>query len=181
MSSVCSSRWPVKLNDEIWKKYIGIWCELSDLPETKRALAIHLSLTGRARVASSELSIDILKAKDGVKKLLDKLDALFLLDAGRQQFSAFHELYNLRRNYDVNINEFVSHFDHIYFKFNKQGMELPDPVIAFMLLASCRLSDTDVQLIMSAIMEVTSENRKSVLKRVFDGISLLGSLRHLKL
>ena len=60
-------------------------------------------------------------------------------------------------------------------------MELPDPVIAFMLLASCRLSDTDVQLIMSAIMEVTSENRKSVLKRVFDGISLLGSLRHLKL
>ena len=173
MSSVCSSKWPPKLNDENeyenWKKDIEIWCELSDLPETKQALAIHLSLTGRARVASSELSIDILKAKDGVKKLLEKLDALFLHDAGRRQFSAFHELYNLRRNDDMNINEFVSHFDHIYFKFNKQGMELPDPVIAFMLLASCKLSDTDVQLVMSAITEVTSENMKSVLKRVFGG------------
>ena len=137
------------------------------MPETKQASAIHLSLTGRARVASSELSIDILKAKDGVKKLLEKLDALFLHDAGRRQFSSFHELYNLRRNDDMNINKFVSHFDHINFKLKKQGMELPDPVIAFMFLASCKLSVTDVQLVMSAITEVTSEIMKSVLKTSF--------------
>ena len=121
MSLICSSKWPPKLNDESeyenWKKDIEIGCELSDLPETKQTLAIHLSLTGRARVASSEQSIDILKAKDGVKKLLEKLDALYLHDAWRRQFSAFHELYNLRGNDDMNINEFVSHFDHIYFEF----------------------------------------------------------------
>ena len=69
----------------------------------------------------------------------------------------------------MNINEFVSHFDHICFKFNKQGMELPNPVIEFMLYASCKLSDTDVQLVMSAITEVTREIMKSVLKRVLDG------------
>ena len=57
-----------------WKKDIEIWCELSDLPETKRALANNLSSSGRARVASSEVSIDILKSKDGVKRLLNKIN-----------------------------------------------------------------------------------------------------------
>ena len=46
-------------------------------------------------------------------------------------------------------------------------MILPDPVIAFMLLASCKFTDSEVQLIMSAITEVTYDNMKSALKRIF--------------
>ena len=42
---------------ETWKRDIEIWQELTDLPKPKQALAIHLSLSGKARVASSELGI----------------------------------------------------------------------------------------------------------------------------
>ena len=42
-----------------------IWCESTNFDETKRALAVHLSLTDRARIASSEL-----KQKDGMANLI---------------------------------------------------------------------------------------------------------------
>ena len=61
---MCSAKWPPKLeNDadyEVWKRDIGIWCELSVIKKDKQALAIHLSLTGRARADSSESSLDLL-------------------------------------------------------------------------------------------------------------------------
>ena len=84
-------------NYETWKQDIEIWSELTNLPKTKRALAIHLSLAGRARTASSELSIADLKQEIGVDILIAKLNAIFLPDKGRRQFSVFNELYNLRR------------------------------------------------------------------------------------
>ena len=139
---------------------------MTELSEDKRALAIHLSLTGRARTASSEIEVAVLKSKDGVKKILEKLDSLFLPDKGRCQFAAFHNLYNFRR-YDGNIHEYVSEFEHRYFKFTQEGMTLPDSVIAFMLLASCSLPERETQTVMSAISEVDYTNMKATLKRVF--------------
>ena len=98
-----------------------------------------------------------------------KLDDVFLQDKGRRQFFAFHELYNLRRKPEVFVKNFITEFEHIYFKFSEQGMTLPDPVIAFMLLASCNLADDKVQLVMSALSTVSFNEMKSVLKRVFGG------------
>ena len=40
--------------------------------------------------------MDDLKKEDGVKKLLQKLDELFLRDKGSRQFAGFRELYNIR-------------------------------------------------------------------------------------
>ncbi|KAK7044274.1 hypothetical protein SK128_025055 [Halocaridina rubra] len=42
---------------EKWRKDIEIWCKLTDLPKKNQALAIHLSLEGWARLASSEIEI----------------------------------------------------------------------------------------------------------------------------
>ena len=168
--NMASSKCPPILNSdseyENWKRDISIWCELTELSEDKRALAIHLSLTGRARTASSEIEVAVLKSKDGVNKILEKLDSLFLPDKGRRQFAAFHNLYNFRR-YDGNIHEYVSEFEHRYFKFTQEGMTLPDSVIAFMLLASCSLPERETQTVMSAISEVDYTNMKATLKRVF--------------
>ena len=49
----------------------------------KLCLQLHLSLQGRARVATSELTVAELK-EDGVKKLLEKFDSLFLHGIGRR-------------------------------------------------------------------------------------------------
>ena len=44
------------------------------------AIAVHLSLSGRARQATSKLSVDDLKSEDGITKLTAKLDRVFLQD-----------------------------------------------------------------------------------------------------
>ena len=164
-------KWPPKLNNsasyDTWKRDIEIWCDLTDLVETKRALAIHLSLQGKARDASSEVPIADLKKTNGVEILLAKLDKLFLPDKGRRQFNAFNKMYNLRREDSTCIPDFVSEFEHHYFVFKSEEMTLPDPVMAFMLLASCDLNEQQVQLVMSAINPVSYDNMKSILLRVF--------------
>ena len=39
---------------EQWKRDVSLWREIIDIPKKKVAIAIHLSLTGKARQASSE-------------------------------------------------------------------------------------------------------------------------------
>lgn len=69
----------------------------------------------------------------------------------------------------MEIRMFVSIFEHTYFNFTKLDMSLPDSVRAFMLLASCCLSDTEQQLVMSAITVVSYDNMKGALNRIFAG------------
>lgn len=170
--SIATNKIPPKLAEdegdyETWRKDINIWCEFTDLAVEKRALAIHLSLTGKARTASSELTVAQLKHADGVKTLLEKLDELFLQDKGRRQFSLFRELYNLRRDESVKINDFVAEFEHISHKLTNININIPDSVLAFLLLASLNLPEKDVQIIMSGMTDVTFDIMKATIKRVF--------------
>ena len=173
MASVANNKVPPSFDSdsgyESWRKDIEIWCLLTDVAANKQALAIHLRLTGKARMVSSEIAVTELHHNDGVKTLLAKLDAVFLQDKGRRQFSAFQKLYNLRRKDGVGVTDFIAEFEHNYFEFTKQEMKLPDTVIAFMLLASMNLDEKDVQMVMSGVSDVSSENMKSALKRIFGG------------
>ena len=61
-------------------------CKLTDIPEETRALPAHLTLSGRARAATSEINVDDLEKKNGVDILLTKLD-IFLVDKSQTQSS----------------------------------------------------------------------------------------------
>ena len=165
-------KWPPKLesddNYESWKKDIEVWRLLTDVKPAKQALAIHLTLTGKARMATSELKVEELNSDDGVKNVIKKLDELFLKDKSRRQFMAFKRMYGMRRETNVSISNFIPSFEHVYYTFKQEDMTLPDPVVAFMLLAACNMSDNELQLVMSAVTEVTYDNMKLTLKRVSD-------------
>ena len=169
--AAASFKVPPKLDNEskyeTWKKDVKLWCALTDLTKHKQALAVHLNLSGRARLASSELTIEELSAENGISILIAKLDKLFLADKGRRQFGAFNDLYKLRRRDDATVKQFIVDFEHEYYCFKQEDMSLPDSVIAFMLLSSCNLLDTDVHLVMSALSEVTYDNMKAIILRIF--------------
>ena len=67
----CNLKNPPKLEDESayesWRKDINIWTDLTELPKGKQAVSINLSLSGRARSASSEIDADDLNKEDGVQ------------------------------------------------------------------------------------------------------------------
>ena len=86
-----------------WKEDIRIWAAICGLDKKDQALHIHLSLTGRARTASSEIGMADLNKDDGLDTLIAKLDDLFLPEKERRQFLAFNSLYNLRRSDNASI------------------------------------------------------------------------------
>ena len=152
---------------EQWKEDVDLWTELSDIDKSKQAIAIHLSLTGRARSASSELSKAELKAEDGVQTLLAKLDRVFLQDDNWRCFNAYLAFENCRRESDMSIDEFLSEFDRRNFKLKKCNVNLPEPVLACRLLKSSNLSDVHFQLALSTTATMTLEDMRKTLKRLF--------------
>ena len=162
---------PPKLEDEseyeMWRKNIEVWVELTELPKEKQALAVHMSLKGRAQAASSQISITDMKKATGVKEILDKLDQLYLSETGRRQFFCFRSLYRMKRESTESIDMFISKFEHQQFKLNSLGVQLPDTVLAFLLIESCGLEGREEQLILSSMTDVKYDAVKASLKRVF--------------
>ena len=69
-----------------WWKEMLIWELATSLDKTKRALMVFLSLEGTAREAVLELDTAVLNSEDGMKKLYEKLDTLFLEDINQSAF-----------------------------------------------------------------------------------------------
>ena len=82
---------PALLKDKYstWRKEMKIWELVTSLDKTKRALLVFLSLEGTAREAVLELDTAVLNSEDGMKKLYEKLDTLFLEDVNQSAFRAY--------------------------------------------------------------------------------------------
>jgi hypothetical protein len=156
-----------KSDYEQWKKDIDLWTCFTDLDKEKHGIAVHLSLTGRARQASSELKVDELKSAGGLKQLLLKLDRVFLQDKNWKCFNTYLAFENYRRSSEVSMDIFLSEFDLRHHKLKECGVTLPDAVIACRLLKSCNLSDMHFQLALSTTQNMTFEAMRSTLKKLF--------------
>ena len=169
--ATCNLKNPPKLEEgasyEAWRRDVKLWTKLTDLAATKQAIAIYLSLGGQSRILASEIPEDDLLKATGVDTLLNKLDTLHLEDKELRQFSAFHKLYNLRRNPDMAVGTFISEFEHVYYDFKRYEMELPDSVQSFILLSACNLSESERKLVMSGLTGVTYQGMKEALRRIF--------------
>lgn len=153
---------------ETWKNDVKRWCQLTSLVPSKRALAVHFALSGRARNASSEIPDEHLQSDNGVEVLLTKLDALFLPHKPLRQFNAFNRLHHMERKQGTKMHDFISEFEHMYFKYKREGLDMNDSVSAYMLLSACSLPENKIQLVMSAVpSDITYANMKSTLLMTF--------------
>ena len=74
---------------DVWKKDLELWQMFTELDVKKQAIAVHLSLTGRARSATTELSIEDMKSTDAMKILIAKLDRVFARDQNWKCYFVF--------------------------------------------------------------------------------------------
>ena len=152
---------------DVWKKDLELWQFFTDLDAKKQAIAVHLSLTGRARSATSELSVNDLKGDDAMKLVIAKLDRVFALDKNWKCFHAYLNFENLSRGSECSVDEYLSEFDRRYHKLKECEVTLPDAVLACRLLKSCALSDVHFQLALSTTAVLTFENMRATLKKLF--------------
>lgn len=161
-----------KTSYESWKNEIEIWRLVTDLDKKKQALAITLSLSGRARESALEIAAHDLNTDTGMDVLLSKLDSVFLKEEKDRQYEAYTEFDRINRQSGTSMVDYIIEFEQRYNKIRKFKMELPDAVLAFKLLDTAGLNTKHKQLALTACSTISFDNMKSALKRIFgDNVS----------
>ncbi|CAL9692558.1 unnamed protein product [Knipowitschia caucasica] len=160
-----------KTSYETWKNEIEIWRLVTDLDQKKQALAVTLSLAGRARESALEIPAGDLNADTGMAALLAKLDSVFLKEEKDRQYEAYTEFDCVTRHSGVSMVDYIVEFERCYNRLRKFKMEFPDAVLAFKLLDTAGLNIKDKQLALTACPTVTIVDMKSALKRIFGDVT----------
>ena len=118
---------PALLKDKYstWRKEMLIWELATSLDKTNRALMVFLSLEGTAREAVLELDTAVLNSEDGMKKLYEKLDTLFLEDINQSAFRAYETFENYQRPPGTSLEDFLIEFGRLVVKLKDFNMAAP--------------------------------------------------------
>ena len=76
--------WKDGISYEEYKKEIKVWQLLKSASNKEEGPLIFRTLTGRAKAAAHELSVDDIGAEDGLSKILAKLDELYEADKNQR-------------------------------------------------------------------------------------------------
>lgn len=154
-----------------WKNELKIWQLVTELDKEKMALAVTLTLTGKAREAALGITAADLNKAAGMKTLTDKLDGIFEKEKKDHTYEVYRTFESLTRDENVSMSDYCVEFDQKYQKCKDKQMVLPDAVLAFKLLDKANLTTQGRQLALTACQELTYDAMKSALKRIFSDSS----------
>ena len=83
----------------------------------------------------AELSDD-----NGVKKLTDKLEALYKADETEIAFRRYEQFETFFRPETMNVVDYINEFERLYNRIEEEQFKLPDGVLAYRLLKSANMS-----------------------------------------
>ena len=151
---------------EDWKKEIQVWQLITNLPDKKQGPAVLLSLQGKARNLCLEMDMTELTTDKGVEAILKKLDGMFLADIEQQAFDAYERFEQYARGPMVSLEDYLFEFDRRYERVKKHGMTLPEGVLAYRLLKSASLSESEEKLARATVESLTFKDMKATLKKI---------------
>ena len=98
---------------ENWKNEVEMWKRVTDLDKKKQAVAVALSLKGRARDIALEIPADDLDKDNGMTTLIQELDNLFTREEKDRAYEAFDRI---SQKDDVPMGEYIADFEQKYNK-----------------------------------------------------------------
>ena len=160
---------------EDYKKLLGLWTRFTSLDKNEQGTAVLLSLEGKAQEAVLELETDIITGEDGVAKIIERLDKIYLQDTLIKKYEALDNFENYRRPPDVSVSEYILEFDKRYLKTKNLGTQMSDDLLAYRLLRNANLGDQYTKLV-KATSKLEYEVMKQQLKNLFsDATSASGN------
>ena len=164
---------PALLKDKYstWRKEMKIREFVTSLNKTKRALMVFLSLEGTAREDVLELDTAVLNSEDGMKKLYEKLDTLFLEDVNQSAFRAFEIFENYQRPTETSLEDFLIEFGRHVAKLKDFNILLPEPVLTFRALKSSNITSDNEKLVKATVRELMLSSMSEQLRKIMHGHS----------
>ena len=98
-------------NYEIWEKSLKVWQLVTDLKPEKQGPALILAISGKAQEIVLELSLDEIKAADGVETILTKLRTIYRKDSVDTAYEAFERFIYFTRESSMKMTEYINEFE----------------------------------------------------------------------
>ena len=104
-----------------WLKLIEVWRKFTSLEPEKQGPAIVLSFEGEAQDAILELNTNDITDKDGVNKIIERLNRLYKKDELTEKYNALESFETYKRNSNTSIRNFLTELEKRYNKTNSHG------------------------------------------------------------
>ena len=149
-----------------YKKKLLRWSRITKVPANKQAETVLYHLEGHPsgiqEKLDTALGTEVEDKDDGLTKVIKFLDDIYAEDEMSMAWSKYKQFTQLKRPVDQPVVEFIAEFDRAYTKAKEGGCEFSDTVLAFNLLESCGLSETDEKFVLTAIDFKTGKEKKNV-------------------
>ena len=149
-----------------------MWKRVTSVERREQGIVVLLdSLEGnsKAEKAVSDFTDTDLYVDDGLKKLLDKLDAIFKEEKVNEAYRAYAKFDKFQRPEGMSIDDYILDFDYLYAKMYEHGLQLPDVMKAFRLLDGANLEEGDRKFAMKIAGDMEFDTMKGALKLTFSG------------
>lgn len=165
---------------EEYKKDLEIWQLLKVATAEQEGPIVYRTLTGKAKVACSDLTVAQIGSKDGLKLIQARLDTVYLSDENQRIFLALDEFEKYKRSPSMTMSGFILAFETLHNKVTAHKCTYPDGVLAYRLLKAANVSNDHEQLIRATVTtgQWTYQNVVQQIKKVFSEVPASSSDSH---
>ena len=171
MASGCNSKVPPPFDKSMdydkWVKKLRIWQQYTSLEKAKQGPALFLCLEEDAQDAILELPDTDISSDQGVEKIIECLNGLYLKDKTQKAYEAYEYFEMYKRPEGLGITEFVNEFEKRHNRTKAFGTIMSPDILAYRLLKFANLSEQNEQLAKATISDLTYEKMRIQLKKVF--------------
>ena len=166
--------WTEGMSYEDYKKEIEVWQLLKVATDIEEGPLVFRSLPpkSKAKAAASELSVAEIGAADGLKKILVKLDQVYLAEQNQRIFIDLEAFEKFNRKSTMSMADYVLEFERLHVKVRKHKCEYPDGVLAYKLLERAKMSYDDEKLCLATIAtnQWSYKSMKEQIKKISNNI-----------
>ena len=112
-----------------------------------------------------ELNTAVLNSEDGMKKLYEKLDTLFLEDVNQSAFRAYETFENYQRPPGTS-EDFLIEFGQLVTKSKDFNILLPEPALAFRALKNANITKDNKKLVKDTVSELMLSSMSEQLRKI---------------
>ena len=149
-----------------WLKLIEVWRKFTSLEPEKQGPAIVLSFEGEAQDAILELNTNDITDKDGVNKIIKRLNHLYKKDELTEKYNALESSETYKRNSNTSIHDFLTEFEKRYNKAKSHGTIWSDNLLAYQLCKCANLTTRDEQLVKATTNKLKFDTVKIKLTKI---------------
>ena len=162
-----------------YRKKLLRWSRITKTDPKQQAEVVlyHLEKhpSGIQQKIDTALGVQVENQPDGLEKVIAFMDNIYAEDEMSLAWTKYKQFTSLQRLDDQPITEFIAEFDQAYTKAKEGGCEFSDIVLAFNLLESCQLTETDEKFVLTAVDFKKGKTEKNVLDQVKNSLRKFNS------